>query len=1695
MKKIFILFVLLGSFFNALAVSQYRTKASGNYSNAAIWEIKAGFVWIQATSAPVSEDVSYIQISSYDTVTVDVNVNLLNSVVNQHADFIVSANAYLIFSNNHHINAEVVVNNADKSTYQINSNATIEVGQTGDLIKFVSHLTLSTGCLVGFAWSTTTAISEPLNIKYYNAGSVSTNDFISQYGLLYVYNTTFTFNDAGISVDNFSCHANSVINIDATTSFVTDYQMANSTFNLNSSLYYSCNQDIGIGVITYLCVLNAGTNAELHFVSNNGGITIPSFASLKKLEINIAQGQYLQLSDDLKITDPQGLILTKGDLITGASNRIILESDAPVYASALSTVWGNVSIKVQTASTATFEYINFPIGFNHTSMPMRVNLSTNFLGACYLTASVQNVVPSGTADNISLGGAMYNRYYTLKVEQPNPNFNSNTIYAIANIELTPTNISPTLSSVAKIGFSYDNTANSYAGITSSVSPPFITSLQLNAAQIADLGSANGSYIGIAYQPLTAGVYCIGSSASYTAPTGILNNYVYQNGNNPYNSVQEAFDDLALKGAAGDVIFEIQNNYNFNQDPNTVQISYHGTSANKATLRVRSDLTNPRQFFKTASGQPLFSFNGASFVTISGSMNHVLCGNTKGIEFKNLAGTSASKVISFDNDCSNITISDVLIKVPIANTNNCGVYFDCTNGVNGNSDITLKCNRFEPITNISGSTNAIQVGTCATTLRNNNVVIDNNEFDACGSYVIDVHPTSNASGSWTIKDNSFYKNLGGSSFSNFIYFNPNDTVTANISGNYFGGSGKLCSGAKFDMLSTTPLINLSVSKLSTVQAIFSNNHFENMDEDFMVNGFTLANFYSAGWDINGNNFGSTTAPNDLSSAVNLNFSGIKVFTTDATNTKALRVRHNSFNNIQFTALPGLGNFYGINITSVGTGNVAIDSNTFNNITHSASTFNPIFCNADYGSNTCNNNMFQSIYAKGYGTGTLIYVDGNNYEVKRNKIGRENINDDIKLEQVSVRGIEANSIGGYLHCDSNEIFQVIHNNQNIQSLSCYILNLSCTASDYSASFNVIKKIKTKSLWSYPEGDGFYTLCGMNLQTFNNSSIIVRDNTISDLQVVNSTTTNPISLCAIHSGATGQMFNNTISKLVNLGTSVANKSFTVGICVKGKKDTLFNNVISIDNGNNANSINIFGIRKEVDLQQFIVLIHNSIYIGGTSSGGKSFALYKNTNGGPLNFHYDTTYNNIFCNARLGGDNFAAGSIYAGNNWGNADNNLFYSADTNKIGGFSDGTLFKSFSQWKTLLVGRDINSLQRIVAFINPANGDLHLNAISSCLLNNAGAVGLGIATDIDGEVRNNPPDIGADEFNYNANWANATSNSPVCGPPNPLIMQVTGNGVQPLTFNWIGPNSFASTADDPMINSPTHALHEGVYTATITDGNGCTATSSVSVLVNDAQTWYLDEDGDNYYNGNSVSACSSPGVFYTTINLGIDCDDADVNANPGATEVCGNSIDDNCDGNVDEGCNSVHILAGKVFMQGYYLGGGLMNSVLLNQNESINPLVCDSIQVELHDISNITNIIYNSTSVVETNGEFTIIGIPNSLLNNSYYLAIRHRNSVETWSSMPILITSYTYYNFTTNASKAYGGNQKELETGVFALYTGDINQDGYIDGFDYPMFDDDTQNNVSGVYVNTDLNGDGYVDGFDYPLFDENSQNNITSSTP
>ncbi len=58
------------------------------------------------------------------------------------------------------------------------------------------------------------------------------------------------------------------------------------------------------------------------------------------------------------------------------------------------------------------------------------------------------------------------------------------------------------------------------------------------------------------------------------------------------------------------------------------------------------------------------------------------------------------------------------------------------------------------------------------------------------------------------------------------------------------------------------------------------------------------------------------------------------------------------------------------------------------------------------------------------------------------------------------------------------------------------------------------------------------------------------------------------------------------------------------------------------------------------------------------------------------------------------------------------------------------------------------------------------------------------------------------------------------------------------------------------------------------------------------YYTDADGDGYGSGAAVNLCANPGAGFVTNN--IDCNNNNNAINPGAVEICGNAVDEDCSG---------------------------------------------------------------------------------------------------------------------------------------------------------------------------------------------------------
>jgi len=159
--------------------------------------------------------------------------------------------------------------------------------------------------------------------------------------------------------------------------------------------------------------------------------------------------------------------------------------------------------------------------------------------------------------------------------------------------------------------------------------------------------------------------------------------------------------------------------------------------------------------------------------------------------------------------------------------------------------------------------------------------------------------------------------------------------------------------------------------------------------------------------------------------------------------------------------------------------------------------------------------------------------------------------------------------------------------------------------------------------------------------------------------------------------------------------------------------------------------------------------------------------------------------------------------------------------------------------------------------------------------------------------------------------------------------------------------------------------------------------------------------------------------------------------------------------------------------------------------------DTIKVFLRNGSSPYNIEDSSKLKLDFEGKGTF-KFTNASPSTSYYLVLKHRNSIETWSSGGQNFPSgYLYYDFTSDSSKTYGNNVKGINhfTGrKFAMYSGDVNQDGIIDATDVSAIENDAATGLSG-YVNTDITGDDFVDASDLSLVETNAYNSVSLMRP
>lgn len=177
--------------------------------------------------------------------------------------------------------------------------------------------------------------------------------------------------------------------------------------------------------------------------------------------------------------------------------------------------------------------------------------------------------------------------------------------------------------------------------------------------------------------------------------------------------------------------------------------------------------------------------------------------------------------------------------------------------------------------------------------------------------------------------------------------------------------------------------------------------------------------------------------------------------------------------------------------------------------------------------------------------------------------------------------------------------------------------------------------------------------------------------------------------------------------------------------------------------------------------------------------------------------------------------------------------------------------------------------------------------------------------------------------------------------------------------------------------------------------------------------------------------------------------------------------------------------KLFIEGYYLP---------NTNNMISH---DTVQVYIRSFTSPFGIVDSAKGPVTMSGN-VMLNFGNVQNNVNYFVVVKHRNSIETWSRPNGVMFTGDHLNFDFSLSngQSYGANQKQVDQTpvTYSFFGGDANQDGNVDVSDIVNVYNDVLNVASG-YLDTDMTGDNFVDAQDLILTYNNARNVVGVARP
>ena len=289
-------------------------------------------------------------------------------------------------------------------------------------------------------------------------------------------------------------------------------------------------------------------------------------------------------------------------------------------------------------------------------------------------------------------------------------------------------------------------------------------------------------------------------------------------------------------------------------------------------------------------------------------------------------------------------------------------------------------------------------------------------------------------------------------------------------------------------------------------------------------------------------------------------------------------------------------------------------------------------------------------------------------------------------------------------------------------------------------------------------------------------------------------------------------------------------------------------------------------------------------------------------------------------------------------------------------------------------------------------------------------------------------------YQAYWFGASDTTFISGPLGiiresaaPILLPIgRGNKYRPMTITPITPEYFyfeASYYDTayqymlPLEDSLTGICQSGYYYLNTNGGTYPNYKMTLSwaedkVVTNLSKLRVANWNGEGWYNEGNTGTSGSLEAGTVTSKI--------LNISSGVFAV----------GSTDGELPQSSIINITSIIEGFY-------------NTSSNRLnIRDTVKAYLRNITSPYSIVDSSKAVIDSltcSGKFLFRNAP----TGNYYLVLKHRNSIETWSKTGgIAFTkgSTTNYDFTSSLSQAFGNNLKPV-AGKFCTFSGDVNQDG------------------------------------------------------